>query len=143
MWSAVNPCRHIPTPLYISEVSCREFWQQFLRNRSRFGPDLVQIWSRFGPDLVQILRSRPFGPILATTQYILDKVPHEKYIYCFGVTISLFLSHNKLYLNDLIDCFNINSCIFLFSTISKKVCLFSLYMFVSTKTYQIVFIVSE
>ncbi len=37
---------------------------------SRFGPDLVQIWSRFGPDLVQISRSRPSGPISATTQYI-------------------------------------------------------------------------
>ena len=53
------------------------------------------------------------------------------YIYCFSVTISLFFSHNKLYLNDLIYCFNINSCIFLFLTISKKVCLFSLYIFLS------------
>ncbi len=64
-------------------------------------------------------------------QYILDKVPHEKKIYCFSVTISLFLSHNKLYLNDLIYCFNINSCIFLFSTMSKEVCLFRLYIFLS------------
>ncbi len=46
----VNPHRHIPTPSYVGKVSCREFWQQFLRNRSRWGPDLVQIWSRFGPD---------------------------------------------------------------------------------------------
>ncbi len=70
------------------------------------------------------------------------KFPMKK-IYCFSVIISLFLSHNKLYLNDLIYCFNINSCIFLFSTMSKKVCLFSLYIFVLTKTYQIVFIISE
>ena len=61
MWSAVVPHRHIPTPSYVGEVSCREFWQQFLRNRSRWGPDLVQIWSRFGPDLVQIW-SRFRGP---------------------------------------------------------------------------------
>jgi hypothetical protein len=58
--------------------------------------------------------------------------------YCFSATILLFLSHNKLYVIDLVYCFNINSCIFLFSTMSKKVCLFSLYIFVSTRTYQIV-----
>ncbi len=57
----------------------------------------------------------------------------KKYIYCFSVTILLFLSHNKLYLNDLIYCFNINSCIFLFLTMSKKVCLFSLNIFCLNK----------
>ena len=35
----------------MGKVSCREFWHPFLRNRSRWCPDLVQIWSRFcGPD---------------------------------------------------------------------------------------------
>ncbi len=34
------------------------------------GPDGVQIWSGYGPDLVQISRSRPSGPILATTHYL-------------------------------------------------------------------------
>jgi hypothetical protein len=38
-------------PSYVGKVSCREFWQPFLKNRSRRCPDLVQIWSRFGPDL--------------------------------------------------------------------------------------------
>ncbi len=66
-----------------------------------------------------------------------------KKIYCFSVTISLFLSHNKLYSNDLIYCFNINSCIFLFSTMSKKVCMFSLYIFCLNKNLSDVFIVSE
>jgi hypothetical protein len=70
-------------------------------------------------------------------QSILDKVPHEKKN-CFSVIISLFLSHNKLYLNDLIYCFNINFCIFLFLTMSKKICLLAFMFFVSTKTYQIV-----
>jgi hypothetical protein len=37
-------------PLYVGAVSCREFRHPFLRNRSRWCPDLVQIWSRFGPD---------------------------------------------------------------------------------------------
>ncbi len=54
-------------------------------------------------------------------------------IFFFSVTISLFLSHNKLYLNYLIYCCNINSCIFLFSTMSKQVCLFSLYIFCLNK----------
>ncbi len=37
-------------PVYMGKVSCREFWQPFLRNRSRWCPDGVQIWSRFGSD---------------------------------------------------------------------------------------------
>jgi hypothetical protein len=36
-------------PSYVGKVSCREFRHPFLRNRSRWCPD-VQIWSRFGPD---------------------------------------------------------------------------------------------
>jgi hypothetical protein len=35
----------------VGKVTCWEFWQPFLRNQSRWCPDLVQIWSRFcGPD---------------------------------------------------------------------------------------------
>ncbi len=63
--------------------------------------------------------------------------------YCCSETILLFLSHNKLYFNDQINCFVINACIFLFSTLSKRVFLFSLYIFVSTYTSQIHLIVSE
>jgi hypothetical protein len=50
-------------------------------------------------------------------------------IYCCSDTNLLFLSHNKLYFNDQINCFIINACIFLFSTLSKTVCLLSLYIF--------------
>jgi hypothetical protein len=50
-------------------------------------------------------------------QYILIIFPPPKNIYCFCVTILLFLSHNKLYPNDQINCFVIYACIFLFSTI--------------------------
>ena len=56
-------------------------------------------------------------------------------IYCCSDTILLFLSHNKLYFNDQINCFVINACIFLFSTLSKTVCLFSLYIFCLNKHF--------
>ncbi len=59
----------------------------------------------------------------------LVKLCMRKIIYCCSETILLFLSHNKLYFNDQINCFVINACIFLFSTLSKTVCLFSLYIF--------------
>jgi hypothetical protein len=62
-------------------------------------------------------------------------------INCCSDIILLFLSHNKLYFNDQINCFVINACIFLFSTLSRMVCLAWIY-FVSTKTSQIHFIVS-
>ncbi len=55
----------------------------------------------------------------------------RKNIYHFWETISLFLSHNKLYPNDQINCFVINACILLFWTLSKTVCLFGLYIFLS------------
>ncbi len=41
----------------------------------------------------------------------------------------LFLSHNQLLLNDQINCFVINACIILFSTMIQMVCLFCLYIF--------------
>ncbi len=56
-------------------------------------------------------------------------------IYCCSDTILLFLSHNKLYFNDQINCFVINACIFLFLTLSKMVCLFSLYIFCLDKHF--------
>jgi hypothetical protein len=49
-------------------------------------------------------------------QYILIIVLTPKNIYCFCVTILLFLSHNKLCPNDQINCFVIYACIYLFST---------------------------
>ena len=55
-------------------------------------------------------------------------------IYCCSETILLFSSHNKLYFNNQINYFVINACIFLFSTLSKTVCLFSLYIFLSRQT---------
>ncbi len=59
----------------------------------------------------------------------------RKIIYCCSDTILLFLSHNKLYLNDQINCFVINACIFLFLTLSKTVYLFSLYIFCLDKHF--------
>ncbi len=56
-------------------------------------------------------------------------------IYCCSDTILLFLSHNKLYFNDQINCVVINACIFLFSTLSKTVYLFSLYIFCLDKHF--------
>ncbi len=41
----------------------------------------------------------------------------------------LCLSHNKVWLNDQINCFVINACIFLFSTMIQTACLFCLYIF--------------
>jgi hypothetical protein len=41
----------------------------------------------------------------------------------------LFLSHNKLLINDKINCFVINACIFLFLTMIQMVCLFCLHIF--------------
>ena len=67
----------------------------------------------------------------------------RKNIYCFCETILLFLSHNKLFINDQINCFVLLACIFLFLTKIQMVCQFCLYIFVSTTTYQILFIVSE
>jgi hypothetical protein len=56
-------------PLYVGKVSCREFWHPFLRNRSRWCPDLVQIWSRFcGPDrLDQFLETTLIQTVRNTT----------------------------------------------------------------------------
>ncbi len=45
-------------------------------------------------------------------QYISIIVPPPKNIYYFCVIILLFLSHNKLYPNDQINCFVICACIF-------------------------------
>ncbi len=56
-------------------------------------------------------------------------------MYCCSDTILLFLSRNKLYFNDQINCFVINSYIFLFSTLSKMVYLFSLYIFCLDKHF--------
>ncbi len=49
-------------------------------------------------------------------------------INCYCVTILLFLNNNKLALNDQIECFVINACIFLFLTMILKACRFSLYI---------------
>jgi hypothetical protein len=49
-------------------------------------------------------------------------------INCHCVTILLFLSNNKLALNDQIKCFVINACIFLFLTMILIACRFSLYI---------------
>ncbi len=63
-------------------------------------------------------------------QYIFNIVQHEiKHILFYCEIILLFLSHNKLSPNDQINCFIINACILLFSTLSKMVSLFSLYIF--------------
>ena len=53
----------------------------------------------------------------------------RKNMYCFSETILLFLSHNKLYLNDQINCFVINAWIFLLPTMFQMACLFCLYIF--------------
>jgi hypothetical protein len=49
-------------------------------------------------------------------QYILKIVLPPKNIYCFCLIILSFLSHNKLYPNDQVNCFVIYACIYLFST---------------------------
>ncbi len=54
-------------PSYVGKVSCREFWHPFLRNRSRWCPDLVQIWSRFrDPDRLDQFRQPPIKWALFT-----------------------------------------------------------------------------
>ncbi len=55
-------------PLYVGKVFCREFRHPFLRNRSRWCPDLVQIWSRFcSPDCLD-----QFWQPLTTTKVYVD-----------------------------------------------------------------------
>ncbi len=78
-------------PLYVSKVSCREFWHTFLRNRSRW----FQMASRFGPDLVQILRSRLSGPISATTHYWLfvNRFCQKMWFCCLDMQINLQNDH--------------------------------------------------
>ncbi len=62
--------------------------------------------------------------------YTLIIVPHlKKHILLLCNDILLFLSHNKLWLNDQINGFVINACIFLFSTMIQTACLFHLYIF--------------
>jgi hypothetical protein len=74
---------------------------------------------------------------------ILIKFRMQKNIYCSSETILLFLSHNKLYINDRINCLSIMLVYFCSQHWAKRsVCLACIF-FVSTKTYQIHFIVSE
>ncbi len=49
-------------------------------------------------------------------------------IICYCVTILLFLSDNELLLNDQINFYVINACIFLFSTMILMACWFPLYI---------------
>ncbi len=64
-------------------------------------------------------------------------------IYCCSETILLFLSHNKLYFIDQINCFVIYACIFCFRHWAKWSVHLACIFFVSTNSYQIHFIVSE